>query len=1119
VMPNKQKYSSAARYPDLLEHASNHLSKYIFKQKTADAVQKGYDAVMDWTQCTKCLKWRRCTGKEAEENSQNDKWECRHHRETRKEAKAFDFSDDPCQVPDDYEKEGLNLDALNLVALVTPNAAAGTTICPLIQVLLYRASREYIYIYTAMYVSLYYYYIYIYVLILLFVCRHSAGRRMSIAEASQFLSTTTTICVSSYYCVFVLILLYVGSSSSPPAGGGAVLPKKRKHEESTIMDIKGADFSVDYSKKLGEGHFATVYEGKWNNEDVAVKIFKGAIETGVFARSFKKEKSAAFNTFNRCENVVRYKGFCIEKRAIVMELIKEGKTLKSFFEGLSSPMAMGDRLCIMLQVAKGMNGVHTAQIIHKDLKPENVLISGTDSQDYKVKVTDFGISSIASTQTTSDGSADSFKSRLYSAPEQDGPDSLDSKVDVWSFGLMLLWVCACCGEDRAGEGGSLWGDEGDSKRMEEKKKKYCKDFLLSRKDGDQHLGDMLPCAKQFLENKQPGMLIVVDLVRHALHPTSQKRPDFGECIRKLEQAREELDFQLTHDTTFVYHTLEPGDRWLEDTGCLTRTCYHDKDVEVSLKKHVLKGSNPRFCSPFISCSLDFRFCVHYCQLQMQDRQSKGAKRFTGVILKIDVTKVPKDIKILDLSRLYLAEKHFGTSGNTDRRLMIENYSTCAEEIVFYLGKELESSVLWPNLFEKKIPKDAIVGVFDIPAEHQLGCTYSKALQNLFPTDSRSFSHWLDVARKNRQNGLNRDNFWDKLKEHTKVKDGDLRTVRATMKERRDKYWEDDGKPIGKGRTQGEGVGGKRKRDEGSGKEVADHVPHGEKLAAKKSTTDEVSEDDAPLKKSKPKIPVHKRNITYGRGDNRTEPPNHVIQCKGTTKRGVRCNVTSKHDFANAAPLREGQLFCKLHQQRTDGNGGAGSSAAQKKQKASNGEAQIADELQNPKNGHAAQASSHPSTGGKKPPEGGWTRQQVAASKDDSEDGEGDESSSSSPPFSNSSQDGHVRDITHVTQTKQAQAAASLDNSTSGDGVKHPAYSGSAPPLGWKAVWSNSQKEYYFRNERNGETTFDFPYDGPELPKGWQSVWSKTRQKYYFHNQTTNSTTFDFNAVSRGGIAF
>jgi hypothetical protein len=83
--------------------------------------------------------------------------------------------------------------------------------------------------------------------------------------------------------------------------------------------------------------------------------------------------------------------------------------------------------------------------------------------------------------------------------------------------------------------------------------------------------------------------------------------------------------------------------------------------------------------------------------------------------------------------------------------------------------------------------------------------------------------------------------------------------------------------------------------------------------------------------------------------------------------------------------------------------------------------QIADELQNPKNGHAAQASSHPSTGGKKPPEGGWTRQQVAASKDDSEDGEGDESSS---------QDEHVRDVTHVTQTKQS--AARLDNSTSGD---------------------------------------------------------------------------------------
>jgi len=210
-------------------------------------------------------------------------------------------------------------------------------------------------------------------------------------------------------------------------------------------------------------------------------------------------------------------------------------------------------------------------------------------------------------------------------------------------------------------------------------------------------------------------------------------------------------------------------------------------------------------------------------------------------------------------------------------------------------------------------------------------------------------------------------------------------------------------------------------------------------AAKKPIADEDSKDGAPLK-SKAKIPAQNRNITTERGGNRTGPPNQL---------SVRCNGTSQHEFPNAA-LREGP-------QIIDGDGGAGSSAAKKKQKVSNGEGgderkvrlrvvlcsesdrespqvQIADELQNPKNGHAAPASSHPSTGGKKPPEGGWTRQQVAASKDDSEDGEGDESSS---------QDGHVRDITHVTQTKQT--AARLDNSTSGDGVKDPPYSGPALP--------------------------------------------------------------------------
>jgi hypothetical protein len=203
-------------------------------------------------------------------------------------------------------------------------------------------------------------------------------------------------------------------------------------------------------------------------------------------------------------------------------------------------------------------------------------------------------------------------------------------------------------------------------------------------------------------------------------------------------------------------------------------------------------------------------------------------------------------------------------------------------------------------------------------------------------------------------------------------------------------------------------------------------------AAKKPIADEDSEDGAPLKLNA-KILAQNRNITNERGDNHTKPPN---------QRSVRCNGTSQHEFPNAA-LREGP-------QRIDGDGGAGSSAAKKKQKVSNGEGgderkvrprvvlcsesdtesppvQIADELQNPKNGPAAQASSHPSTGGKKPPEGGWARQQVTVSKDDSE-----------------GLRYRLQRQLHSSKLLK-HTPARLDNSTSGDRVKDPPYSGPALP--------------------------------------------------------------------------
>jgi len=584
----------------------------------------------------------------------------------------------------------------------------------------------------------------------------------------------------------------------------------KTRSDFTNLEISSADlsFTHDIAHLLGEGRFAKVYSGQWKGENVAIKIFKETIQDEQFKRSFRQEQRAAFSLFNRVPNVVCYKGFCVEKKAIIMELVEKAMTLRQYFE-LRKPM--GDRLAILLQIAEAMKGVHgTAKIIHKDLKPENVLISGTGH----VKVADFGIChSLANSDTQSAGSGNSFFSPRYSSPEQETAADLTPKVDVWAFGFMVVEFCAC-GENEGNM--SLWQDDVDPVRMSQKKKKYCSDFLSAPKSGDTHLIAMLPCAKEFLADSQKGMLKMVELVRSALHPTPEERPGFDTCIDLLKSALKHLDFKQKHGTTIVYHTLEPGDMWKVKSGSLTRRCQDTAEIEKGLANHVRNGSRSFFGSPYLSCSLNFNFCVHYCQVQMAHHDPG----FSGVILEIDVTKLPPGIKILDLSHPSLAEEYFAKKapGSTNKAPPAVNYATCSEEVVLDMGKELEKNL---TAYDQKIPEDAILNVYDIPtAQSTNGGEFAGALHTLSTKAKKSFADWNEVVRKDRTHHLNKPVFWDRLKESSLVKVDALKSVREKALTNVEEYWAKDPSvgQAGRERRSGGGGGaagaGKKKRVEG-----------------------------------------------------------------------------------------------------------------------------------------------------------------------------------------------------------------------------------------------------------------------------------------------------------------
>lgn len=203
------------------------------------------------------------------------------------------------------------------------------------------------------------------------------------------------------------------------------------------MDIIGKVLAGRYEilKKIGEGGMAEVYEARCNllNRYVAVKVLKPEFaKDDTFVRRFKAEaQSAASLTHPNIVSVYDV-GQEDEINYIVMELL-ESKTLKDYIEekgSLSSELT----LKIAAQIASALEAAHKAHIIHRDIKPQNIVLN----KNMVAKVTDFGIAKITnvpSATITSFGST--VGSVHYFSPEHAKGGYTDEKSDIYSLGVVM----------------------------------------------------------------------------------------------------------------------------------------------------------------------------------------------------------------------------------------------------------------------------------------------------------------------------------------------------------------------------------------------------------------------------------------------------------------------------------------------------------------------------------------------------------------------------------------------------------------------------------------------------------------------------------------------------------
>ena len=184
-------------------------------------------------------------------------------------------------------------------------------------------------------------------------------------------------------------------------------------------------------ERVGAGGMSDVYRATDHilERDVAVKVLKSEFaEDAGFVSKFRAEAQSAAGLEH--PNIVNIYDVGSEDGMyyIVMEYV-EGITLKTYIEK-KGHLNYKEVISIAIQVGRGIEAAHNKGIIHRDIKPQNIIIS----HEGKVKVTDFGIARAASSNTMS---ADVMGSVHYSSPEQARNGYVTAQSDIYSLGIVM----------------------------------------------------------------------------------------------------------------------------------------------------------------------------------------------------------------------------------------------------------------------------------------------------------------------------------------------------------------------------------------------------------------------------------------------------------------------------------------------------------------------------------------------------------------------------------------------------------------------------------------------------------------------------------------------------------
>ncbi|XP_059283841.1 G-type lectin S-receptor-like serine/threonine-protein kinase SD2-5 isoform X2 [Lycium ferocissimum] len=315
------------------------------------------------------------------------------------------------------------------------------------------------------------------------------------------------------------------------------MPTRFSHEELTVM-------TENFSKKLGEGGFGSVFEGIMSDGTaIAVKHLQGF---GNVKKSFLAEV-ATIGSIQHV-NLVRLVGFCAEKsqRLLVYEYMANVSLDRWIFHGKQEQSLTWDvRKKIISDVAKGLAYLHedcNNKIIHLDIKPQNILLD----HNFNAKVSDFGLSKLVGKDeskifTTMRGTPG------YLAPEW-LHEAITEKVDVYSFGVVILEIiCGRKNLDRHQDEDdmhllSLFKRKAEEKQLWEMVDKNSIDMQLHREEAV----EMMKIAAWCLQSdytKRPSMSLVVKVLQGLVDAETDLDYSFQypPITRRIAEAKQERE--------------------------------------------------------------------------------------------------------------------------------------------------------------------------------------------------------------------------------------------------------------------------------------------------------------------------------------------------------------------------------------------------------------------------------------------------------------------------------------------------------------------------------------------------------------------------------------------------